>query len=140
MSNQFNGTGNIGMPPILKTVSVKGEQRKVLELRVLFDAYKSDGNDGYVQDDAASFWKDVVVWGDRGERAASHLVKGARVHVTGTVRGEKWKDKTTGEDRYSDSVQADDVFLSFVRVEAVTYRQPKEGDGQNAGASENHAQ
>ena len=88
----------------------------------------------------ASSWRGLSFRRDRGERAASHLVKGARVHVTGTVRGEKWKDKTTGEDRYSDSVQADDVYLSFVRVETVTYRQPKEGDGQNAGASENHAQ
>ena len=139
MSNIFSGTGNVGMPPTLKTVSVRGEARKVLELRVFFDAYKSDGNDGYVQDDSASFWKDVTLWGERAERAASHLVKGARIHVVGNMRGEKWQDKTTGEDRYSDSIVAEDIFLSFARVESVTFRPPK-ADSQNVQGAESHAQ
>jgi single-strand DNA-binding protein len=139
MSNVFLGTGNIGMPPSLKTVSSNGQQRKVLELRVFFDAYKSDGNGGLVQDDAKSFWKDVSLWGDRAERAASHLVKGARIHVMGSVQGEKWKDKDTGEDRYNDSVVAEDVFLSFARVASVTFRPPK-GDAQDATGDEGHGQ
>ncbi|NJM44468.1 MAG: single-stranded DNA-binding protein [Brachymonas sp.] len=139
MSNVFSGTGNVGMPPSLKTITSNGEPRKVLELRVFFDAYKGDGQGGYVQDDTTSFWKDVTLWGERAERAASHLVKGARIHVIGTVKGEKWKDAKTGEDRYSYSIVADDVFLSFARVESVSFRQPK-SDGSAQAGVESHGQ
>ena len=43
MSNEFRGTGNIAVAPTLKTVAVAGEPRKVAELRVFFDDYKSNG-------------------------------------------------------------------------------------------------
>jgi len=43
MSNEFRGTGNLGDNPTLKTVLVKGEDRKVAEIRVFFDEYKPDG-------------------------------------------------------------------------------------------------
>lgn len=122
MSNMFFGTGNIGHAPELRNVSVNGEAKKVLDLRVFFDAYQRDSNGELSQNDAASFWKDVTLWGDRAERAAQHLIKGARIAVIGELRGEKWTDRETGEERTKDAVRAEDVYLSFARVDAVRFK------------------
>jgi hypothetical protein len=40
MPNSYQGTGNLGDSPSLKTVQVNGEDRKVAELRVFFDHYR----------------------------------------------------------------------------------------------------
>lgn len=131
MSNLFFGTGNIGQAPTVRNVVTNGRQAKVLELRVFFDAYKSDPeSDDLVQDEAASFWKTITLWDARAERAAKHLVKGARIHVVGNLKGERWTDKETGEERSGDFISAEDVFLSFARVESVAWRQRKP-DGQD---------
>jgi single-strand DNA-binding protein len=126
MSNMFFGTGNIGTNPEVRNVSVNGEARKVLELRVFFDAYQRDSTGALVQNDSASFWKDVTLWGERAERAASHLIKGARVAVIGELRGEKWTDKDSGEERTKDAIRADDIYLSFARVESVRFKTKSE--------------
>lgn len=122
MSNEFFGTGNVGQSPELRTVTVGSETRKVLELRVFFDAYGRDAEGNPIQNDAQSFWKTVTLWGERGERAAKHLVKGARIAVKGSLRGEKWVDKATGEERTGDAIRAEDVYLSFARVESVAFK------------------
>lgn len=126
MSNQFNGTGNVGNVPDLRTVMTNRagvqQQAQVLELRVIFDAYKKDAQDEWVQDDAASFWKTVVLWNERAERAFRLLKKGVRVHVVGQIKGEKWADKATGEEKTSDYVLAEEVFVSLARVESIAWR------------------
>jgi single-strand DNA-binding protein len=139
MSNFFSGTGNVGKAPELRTVNNGGNNSKVLELRVFFDAYKKDVQGEFVQDDAACFWKDVVLWNERAERAAEHLVKGARIHVVGSVKGEQWTDKTSGEIRTNEFVVAEDVFLSFARVEKVTYRQKTEPAAQTGAVQHDEA-
>ncbi len=136
MSNMFVGTGNIGRAPELRNVTVGGRQAKVLELRVFFDAYKTDPQTNeLIQDDGASFWKSVTLWDSRAERAARHLVKGARIHVQGSLRGEKWTDRESGEERSGDFISAEDVFLSFARVESIAWR-AKQGDGETMGVGE----
>lgn len=129
MSNQFSGTGNIGLSPELRNVTINGRAAKVLELRVFFDAYKENADGELEQDDSASFWKNVTLWNNRAERAAKHLIKGARVHVVGHIKGEQWTDKDTGEERIDDFIVADDVYLSFVRVDSVTWKD-KQKSGQ----------
>ena len=46
MSNEFRGTGNVGIAPNLKTVMVGKEERQVADLRVFFDDYRQDGKGG----------------------------------------------------------------------------------------------
>lgn len=126
MSNTFVGTGNIGVHPEMRFVQVGDRTAKVLEFRVFFDSYREDDAGQLVQDESASFWKTVVLWDERGERAARLLRKGARVCVMGRIKGEKWTDKATGETKYSDHVVAEDVYLSLARVESVQWRERAE--------------
>jgi single-strand DNA-binding protein len=121
MSNEFRGTGNIAVPPTLKTVAVAGQPRKVAELRVFFDDYKPNGEGRFEQ--RGGFWLDVSVWGDTlAESVAQHLTKGARVHVTGRLAESKWNAPDSGEERRAMQVNADNVFLSLGRIEEVRFR------------------
>jgi single-strand DNA-binding protein len=127
MSNEFRGTGNLGDKPLLKTVTVKGEERKVAELRVFFDDYRPDGQGGFEQ--TGGFWLNASVWDKRGEDAAQHLRKGARVHVAGRLTEQEWKDKETGEDKKAMQLNADEVFVSLSRIEKVEFRASKSSEG-----------
>jgi len=120
MSNEFRGTGNLGDNPILKTVMVKGEERKVAEIRLFLDEYKPDGQGGFEQ--SGGFCMNASVWDRRGEDAAAHLRKGARVHVAGRLVEQEWTDKESGEVRKSMQLNADEVYLSLARLEQVKFK------------------
>jgi single-strand DNA-binding protein len=53
-------------------------------------------------------WFRVVVWGDRGERAAENLRKGHKVYVEGRIQTRQWEDQT-GNKRYTTELIADRV-------------------------------
>lgn len=129
MSNEFRGTGNLGDNPVLKTVMVKGEDRKVAELRVFFDEYKPDGQGGFEQ--SGGFWMSASVWDRRGEDVVQHLRKGARVHVAGRLVEQEWTDKESGEVRKAMQLNADEVYLSLARLEQVKFR-PKSETAEHA--------
>ena len=115
MSNEFCGTGSIAVAPTLKTVKVAGEARKVAEMRVFFDDYRSDGHGGMEQ---SGFWLDVAVWGNAlAESVAQILRKGVRVHVTGRLSESKWNAQATGEERRALQLNADSVFYSLTSVD-----------------------
>lgn len=124
MSNEFRGTGNLGDNPVLKTALVRGEERKVAEMRVFFDEYKKDGNGGFEHN--GGFWLSISVWDQRAEQAASLLRKGARVHVAGKLVQQEWTDKETGEIQRAMQLNADEVYLSLSRVEGVTFKPRRE--------------
>jgi single-strand DNA-binding protein len=126
MANSFSGTGNVGLNPEIRNVLVGGRPARVLELRVFFDAYKENSQGDLEQDDAASFWKNVTLWNERAERASKHLIKGARIHVVGHIKGEKWVDKESGEERKGEFIVAEDIYLSFSRVESITWKARQE--------------
>jgi single-strand DNA-binding protein len=54
-------------------------------------------------------WHTVYASNGRGTALAAHLQKGALIAVTGELRYSEWKDKKTGESRFSAGVYADDV-------------------------------
>jgi single-strand DNA-binding protein len=81
--NTIAVTGRLTQPPVLKTVTAKGEQRKVCELSVA-------SNRAGRSDDADFF--DVAIWGVRGEAAAKHLVKGQLISIAGVMRQDRWTD------------------------------------------------
>ncbi len=53
-------------------------------------------------------WFRVVVWGDRGERAAEFLRKGHKVYVEGRIQTRQWEDQS-GNKRYTTELIADRV-------------------------------
>lgn len=124
MPNVFSGTGNLGDNPTLKTVSVNGEDKKVAELRVMFDEFKPDGDGGFKPN--GGLWLNVSVWGKRAETAAALLRKGARVRVDGRLTEQQWTDKETGVERTAHSIVADDITLSLSRIESVTFKPKRE--------------
>lgn len=131
MSNEFRGTGNAGDLPVLKTVQVGNEERQVAQLRVFFDEYRQDGNGGVEQ--AGGFWLDVNVWGERHAAEVSRLVKkGARVHVVGRLVESRWTVTASGEERFAFYLNADQLFLSPVRVAEIRF-QPRRDAHAAAG-------
>ena len=53
-------------------------------------------------------WFRVVVWGDRGERAAEYLRKGHKVYVEGRIQTRQWEDQS-GNKRYTTELVASRV-------------------------------
>ena len=130
MTNEFRGTGNVGNQPRLKTVVVGNVERQVTELRVYFEAYRQDASGGLEQ--AGGFWLDVNVWGERHAAAVAQLVqKGARVHVIGKLTESRWTVTATGEERRALYLEADQVFLSLVRLAEVRFK-PRRDTGANS--------
>ena len=134
MSNTFSGNGNLADNPVIKTVTVKGEERKIAEMRVFFDRLRNDGEGGL--EDKGGFWLDVTAWGDAlAERCAKLLRKGARVHVVGELEAQQWTSKETGEERSGMQLNASEVYLGLTRVEAVTYREKTKPTGEERVAA-----
>ena len=131
MPNTFQGTGNLGDSPVLKTIQVNGEDRKVAELRVFFDNYRPDGQGGLEQ--TGGYWLDVSVWDYKGEQAARLLRKGARVHVIGRLGLDSWTDRETGEPREKLRLVADDVLMSLTRVKGVEF-EARRGEEERSAA------
>jgi len=130
MPNSYQGTGNLGGSPALKTAQVNGEERKVAELRVFFDNYRPDGQGGLEQ--TGGHWLDVSLWDYKAEQAARLLRKGARVFVTGRLELDSWTDRETGEPREKLRLVADDVLLSLTRVKGVEFEARRGEDECNA--------
>lgn len=125
MPNTFQGKGNLADAPTLKTVSVKGEDRVVAEMRVMFDNYSFDqATQQYEQ--SGGFWMGVSIWDERAQDAARVLRKGARVSVTGSLRQFLYTVEGAAEKVPGYQILADDITLALGRVDAVSYRPKRE--------------
>jgi single-strand DNA-binding protein len=124
MPNRFEGKGNVGSAPTLKTVAVRGEDRQVAEIRVFFDEY-SRGEDGEFEQ-TGGIWLAVSVWGRRAEQVARLLRKGARVMVQGELRTFEYTPDGTDVKVPGFQVVADDVLLTLARVESVVFAAKRE--------------
>ncbi|MEK6749168.1 MAG: single-stranded DNA-binding protein [Pseudomonadota bacterium] len=54
-------------------------------------------------------WHRVTFFGRLAEIAGEYLKKGAQVYVEGSLRTEKYQDKTTGEDKYTTKIVANEM-------------------------------
>ena len=125
MPNTFQGKGNLADAPTLKTVSVKGEDRVVAEMRVMFDNYSFDEESQQYQQ-SGGFWMGVSIWDERAQDAARVLRKGARVSVTGSLRQFLYTVEGAAEKVPGYQILADDITLALGRVDAVSYRPKRE--------------
>lgn len=63
------------------------------------------------QDQERTEWHRVTLFNRMGEIAGEYLKKGSEVYIEGSIRTDKYQDKTTGEDRYSTQIIARDMQL-----------------------------
>ncbi|MCS6960549.1 MAG: single-stranded DNA-binding protein [Pseudanabaenaceae cyanobacterium SKYGB_i_bin29] len=63
-------------------------------------------------------WFDIEIWGKRAEVAANYVKKGHLVGIVGSLKFDRWKDKTTGEDRSRPVVLVDELELLTSKKEA----------------------
>lgn len=54
-------------------------------------------------------WHRVVFFGKLAEIAGQYLKKGSQAYIEGRIQTNKWKDKTTGQDRYSTEIIAEEL-------------------------------
>ncbi|OAI47812.1 single-stranded DNA-binding protein [Gammaproteobacteria bacterium SCGC AG-212-F23] len=54
-------------------------------------------------------WHRVVFYNRLGEIAGEYLRKGSKIYIEGRLRTNKWQDKTTGQDRYTTEIIADNM-------------------------------
>ena len=56
-------------------------------------------------------WHRITLFNRLGEIAGEYLRKGSQVYIEGSIRTDKYKDKNTGEDRYSTGIIANNMQL-----------------------------
>ncbi len=56
-------------------------------------------------------WFDLEVWGKTAEVAANYVRKGSLIGVSGALKFDHWKDKTTGVDRSKPVVRVERLEL-----------------------------
>lgn len=134
MSNQFEGTGNLGETPSIKFVPGKDGEQKVAELSIFFDRRKKDAKGEWVSD--GGFWLRGSVWNEMAEDCARLLRKGTRVRVIGSIRQRDWTDKDTGEKRTGQELMIEQVYLALSRIETVTFKPKRELQGGEDAVSE----
>ncbi len=132
MPNKFTGKGNLADAPTLKTVRVKGEDRKVAEMRVFFDEYSRNEDGEFEQD--GGLWLGVSIWGQRAEAAARLLRRGARVNVEGQLRSFLYTVEGASEKVPGFQVLADDISLSMSRIDSIKFSQKRQTESEEAPA------
>ncbi|MGJ8517650.1 single-stranded DNA-binding protein [Carnimonas bestiolae] len=123
MSTAFNGSGNIGSTPEVRTFPSNNNEppRGLLRLNVSFSNRVRNRESGEYED-RNGFWANVTWW-FRDAAQAEHLSKifqvGMGVRVDGHLEQQSWQDRTTGEDRSAFAVIARHVYIDPRRIESV---------------------
>ena len=65
-------------------------------------------------------WHNVVFFGRLGEIAGEYLRKGSQVYIEGSLRTEKWQDKS-GNDRYTTKIIANEMQMLGGRQSGDSY-------------------
>ncbi len=90
-------------------------------------------------------WFNLEIWGKQAEVAANYVQKGSLIGIIGSVRIEKWVDKTTGEQRSKPVVRVDRLELlgrmrdgqqASPQPRAATPTAPPVWDGGSAGGND----
>jgi single-strand DNA-binding protein len=63
-------------------------------------------------------WVNITAFGKLGEICGKYLHKGSQVYVSGSLRTEKYQDKTSGQDRYSTKIIADKMQMLGAKGES----------------------
>ena len=94
--------GNLGRDPEVRYMP-SGDPIATLSIATT-DTYN---NKQTGQREEMTEWHRVVFFGKTAEVAEKYLKKGSQVYVEGSIRTRKWRDKETGQDRYSTEIRGD---------------------------------
>ena len=124
--------GNLLQNPEQRVVRVKGEDRKITEVRVFADYYKNDAKGELIQDDDKCVAVEVTIWNEKlGNAVMDHFRKGARVIVTGDQYIQQYVDKDD-KARFSVRVDAEMVALVPYRIEEIRFKAKRQEPEQAA--------
>ena len=56
-------------------------------------------------------WFNIEIWGKQAQIAADYVKKGSLIGVTGSFKIDRWKDKSSGDDRFKPVIRVDRLNL-----------------------------
>ena len=56
-------------------------------------------------------WFNIEIWGKQAQIAADYVKKGSLIGVTGSLKIDSWKDKSSGENRFKPVIRVDRLNL-----------------------------
>lgn len=81
-------------------------------------------------------WFNLEIWGKQAQVAADYVHKGSLIGVYGSVRTEKWNDRTTGEERKKMVVNVDRLQLLGSKKDNEATSPPEQPSGSAWNDSE----
>lgn len=81
-------------------------------------------------------WHRVVFFSRLAEIVGEYLRKGSKIYIEGSLRTRKWQDKTTGVDRFTTEIVANEMQM----LDSRTGGHSRQGEGANQGADFGHEQ
>ncbi len=96
--------GNLGKDPEVRYMP---SGKAVANVTIATSESWKDRNTGEKQE--RTEWHNVVFYSPLAEIAGQYLRKGSSVFVEGRLQTRKWQDKTTGQDRYTTEIIANEM-------------------------------
>lgn len=96
--------GNLGRTP---EVRYTPDGAAVCKISVATTRHWKEASSGQRREETE--WHQVVMHNRLAEIAGEYLTKGRSVYIEGRLKTRKWKDKSTGADRYATEVVADQM-------------------------------
>jgi single stranded DNA-binding protein (ssb) len=96
--------GNLGKDPEIRYMPSGGA---VANVTIATSESWKDKTSGEQQE--RTEWHNVVFYNRLAEIVGEYLKKGSQVYVEGSLRTRKWQDKTTGTDRYTTEIIANEM-------------------------------
>lgn len=96
--------GNLGRSP---EVRYSPDGTAICNISIATTTYRKERNTGNRLEDTE--WHRVVLYNRLAEIAGEYLKKGRSVYIEGRLKTRKWQDKSTGADRYSTEIIADQM-------------------------------
>ncbi len=85
-------------------------------------------------------WHNVVFFNRLAEIAGEYLKKGSKVYIEGSLKTEKYQDKTTGADRYITKIVASEMQMLDSRAGGGGDFQSSQGGGRSSNPQESYSE
>ncbi|QDQ27590.1 single-stranded DNA-binding protein [Chitinimonas arctica] len=96
--------GNLGRDPEMRYMP---DGTAICNFSIATTESWKDKNSG--QKNEKTEWHNIVMYRRLAEIAGQYLKKGSQVYIEGRLQTRKWQDKTTGQDRYTTEILADEM-------------------------------
>ncbi|SFZ74354.1 single-stranded DNA-binding protein [Chitinimonas taiwanensis] len=96
--------GNLGRDPEMRYMP---DGSAVCNFSIATTETWKDKNSGQKQEKTE--WHNITMYRRLAEIAGQYLKKGSSVYIEGRLQTRKWQDKTTGADRYTTEIIADEM-------------------------------